>query len=288
MKRKFLFGKNWFIEDFIPGETPTLTWGVISEKEIYSGKSPYQKINIFDTKEFGRIMTLDGLTQLSTKHEFIYHEMLVQPAFFYHKNPERILIVGGGDGGVLREVVKHNVKEIILVDIDRKVIEVSKKHLPTVSAGAFNDKRVRVLCQDALELVRHYQDYFDIIINDLTDPTGVSLFLWTTKFYQDIKRALKKDGVAIFQTAYLNEKFAKKSRGRIKKVFPFFNVHKAYVKCFPFDEHTFSVGSKSVDFKKFSFAEIERKYRKLKIKTSYYSPEIHFSSQVLPPYLKDK
>ncbi|MBI4101342.1 MAG: polyamine aminopropyltransferase [Candidatus Nealsonbacteria bacterium] len=286
MKRKFLFGKNWFIEDFIPGETPTLTWGVVSEKEIYSGRSLYQKINIFDTKEFGRIMTLDGLTQLSTKQEFIYHEMLVHPAFFYHKNPKRVLIIGGGDGGVLREVVKHPVKEVILVDIDQKVIEVSKKYLPTVSAGAFGDKRVKVLCQDALEFVKRYRDYFDIIINDLTDPTGVSLFLWTTKFYQDIKRALKKDGVAIFQTAYLNEKFAKKSRKKIKKVFPFFGMHKAYVKCFPFDEHTFSVGSRGVDFRKSALAELKRKYKKLKIKTKYYDPTIHFASQVMPKYFK--
>ncbi|MDO8424475.1 MAG: polyamine aminopropyltransferase [bacterium] len=288
MKRKFLFDKNWFFEDFIPGETPTLTWGVISEREIYLGKSQYQKINIFDTKEFGRILTLDGLAQLSTKHEFIYHEMLVHPAFFYHKNPERVLIIGGGDGGVLREVVKHKAKEIILVDIDKEVIDVSRKYLPTVSSGSFQDKRVRVLCEDALNFVKKYENYFDIIINDLTDPTGVSLFLWTSKFYKDISKALKKDGVAIFQTAYLNERFAKKSRRKIKKVFPFFNVHKAYVKCFPFDEHTFSVGSKSVDFKKFSFKNIEQKYSKLNIKTSYYNPEIHFSSQVLPQYLKGK
>lgn len=286
MKRKFLFDKNWFFEDFIPGETPTLTWGVISEKEIYSGKSRYQKINIFETKEFGRILTLDGLTQLSTRHEFIYHEMLTHPAFFYHKNPERVLIIGGGDGGVLREVVKHKVKEIFLVDIDKAVIDVSKKYLPAVSNGSFKDKRVRVLCEDALNFVKKYKNYFDIIINDLTDPTGVSLFLWTSEFYKDIKLALKEGGVAIFQTAYLNEKFAKRARRKIKKVFPFFKTHKAYVKCFPFDEHTFSVGSKSVDFSKVALAELEKKYKKSGIKTKYYNPQIHFSSQVFVRHRK--
>lgn len=286
MKKRFLFGKNWFFEDFIPGETPTLTWGVISEKEIYSGQSQYQKINIFETQAFGRILTLDGLVQLSTKQEFIYHEMLTHPAFFYHQNPQRVLIIGGGDGGVLREVVKHRAKEIFLVDIDRKVIEVSRKYLPSVSAGAFKDKRLKVFCEDALGFVKRYKNYFDIIINDLTDPTGISLFLWTAKFYNDIKRALRAGGVAIFQTAYLNERFAKKARRKIKKAFPFFNTHKAYVKCFPFDEHTFSAASKDVDFSKVTLAELKKKYRNSGIKTKYYNPEIHFSSQVLPNYLK--
>lgn len=113
MRKKFLFGKNWFFEDFkLPTEPTTFTWGVVIEKEIYSEKSQFQKIEVFDTQEFGRILALDGLVQLSTKHEFVYHEMLAHPAMFYHKKPEKILIIGGGDGGVLREVVKHPVKEI--------------------------------------------------------------------------------------------------------------------------------------------------------------------------------
>lgn len=286
--KRFRFGKNWFFEDFIPGETPTLTWGVVSQKDIYSGKSRYQKINIFETGEFGRILALDGLTQLSTKHEFIYHEMLVHPAFFYHKNPERILIIGGGDGGVLREVVKHkNVKEIILVDIDKEVIDISKKYLPSLSQGAFKDKRLKVYTEDALNFVKKYKSYFDIIVNDLTDPSGVSLFLWSDSFYKNIKAALKKDGVAVFQTAYLNEKFAKKSRLRIKRIFPFFKIHKAHIKCFPLDEHTFSLGSETLEFNKLTFAGLEKKYERSKIKTKYYSPQIHFSSAVLPKYLTE-
>ncbi|HUW71835.1 MAG TPA: polyamine aminopropyltransferase [Candidatus Humimicrobiaceae bacterium] len=282
MIKKFLFGKNWFFEDFkLPSESPNSTWGVVIEKEIYSGKSNFQKIEIFDTEEFGRILALDGLVQLSTKYEAIYHEMLVQPAIFYHKRPERALIVGGGDGGALREVIKHkSVKEIYLIEIDKKVIEVSKKYLPSVSRGAFNDKRLKIFNEDALKFVRNYKNYFDIIINDSTDPVGPSLVLWKTEFYKDVLKALQKEGVAAFQTAYLKEKFAKKSRETIKKVFPFFRVHKAFVGCFPFDEHTFSFGSKKINFDRISFKEIEKKYKKLNIKTSYYSPEIHFSSTV--------
>lgn len=286
MKKKFLFGKNWFFEDFISGESTNFSWGFILQKEIYSGKSKFQKIEIFDAKDVGRVLVLDGRIQLSTKHEFIYHEMLVHPAFLYHENPERILIIGGGDGGVLREVVKHPVKEIFLVDLDKKVIEISKKYLPSVSAGAFNDKRLKIFNEDAINFVKRYKNYFDIVINDLTDPLGPSFALWQTKFYKDTFQALKEKGIASFQTAYFNAQFAKKARKKIKKVFPFFKIHKAYIGCFPLDEHTFSFGSKKVDFDKITFEEINKKFKKLNLKTKYYSPEIHFSSAVLPKYLK--
>jgi len=283
MKRKFFFGKKWFFEDFkIPTEPPTSTWCVCIEREIYSGKSKFQKIEVFDTKEFGRILVLDGLVQLSTKDEFVYHEMLVHPAMFYHQNPKKILIIGGGDGGVLREVVKYPVNEIFLVDIDKKVIEVSKRYLPSISNGAFNDRRLKIFNEDARKFIKGYKNFFDVIIDDLTDPTGPSLPLWTSRFFRDILKALKKNGVAAFQTAYLKENFAKRIRKDIKKVFPFFKIHKVFVGCFPFDEHTFSFGSKKINFEKFTLKEIENKFKKLKLRTKYYSPEIHFSSRVFP------
>jgi len=282
MIKKFIAGKNWFFEDFIPGEPIASTWGVEIKKEIYSGKSKYQNFFIFDTKEFDRIWALDGLVQLSTRHEHVYHEMLTQPALFYHKNPKKVLIIGGGDGGVLKEIVKHPVEEIMLCDIDKMAISVSKKYLPSVSDGAFGDKRLKIFNEDAIKFVKRYKNYFDVIIDDLTDPTGPSLALWSTEFYKDIKTALKKDGVAGFQTAYLKEKFAIKSRAKLKKVFPHFKVHKAFVGCFPFDEHTFSFGSKSVDFEKITLKQIKDRFKKLKIKTKYYSPEIHFASIVFP------
>ena len=292
MRKKFLFGKNWFFEDFkLPTEPTTFAWGVVIGKEIYSGKSQFQKIEIFETKEFGRILTLDGLLQLSTKHEFVYHEMLVHPAFLYHRvvggwRPEKVLIIGGGDGGVLREVVKHPVKEIFLVDIDKKVIEISKKYLPSVSKGAFNDKRLKIFNEDALTFIKNYKNFFDIIICDSTDPYGPSIPLFQVRFYKDVLRALKEKGISAFQTAYLKERFAKKARKRIRKVFPFFKVHKAFVGCFPFDEHTFSFGSKKTDFEKVTYKKIKEKYQKLNLKTKYYSPKIHFASAILPKYLK--
>ena len=287
MKKKFLFGKNWFFEDFKLGEPIGFTWGFVIEKEIYSGKSKFQKIDVFQTKEFDRVLVLDGLIQLSTKDEFVYHEMLAHPAMIYCQNPKRVLIIGGGDGGILREIVKHPVKEIYLVDIDKKVVEVSKKYLPSVSKGAFSDKRLQLFHTDALKFVKKHKNFFDVIINDLTDPTGPSLSLWGSKFYKDILGALREGGVAGFQTAFLKERFAQKGRKKLKKVFPFFKAHRAFVRCFPFDEHTFSFGSKKVDFEKATEKEIKRKYKKLNLKTKYYSPKIHFTSATFPAYLKE-
>ncbi len=282
MKRKFLSGKNWFFEEFIPSESKTSIWGFQIKKQVLLKKSKYQKIEIFETDEFGRILILDGLVQLSTTEEFIYHEMLVHPAMLYQGSPKKVLIVGGGDGGSLREVAKHkSVKEIYLVDIDKEVVNVSRKYLPSVSKGAFRDKRLKVFYEDAFKFIKKHENYFDVIINDLTDPVDPSFVPWNTEFYKDTFRALKEKGVVSFQTAYKDkENLFIKVRREIKRIFPFFKVHKAFVDCFPFDEHTFSFASKKIDFEKISLKKIKDRYQRANLKTDYYSPEMHFASQV--------
>ena len=158
MRKKFLFGKEWFFEETEKlGESQSFAWGVIPEKEIFRGRTPYQRIEIFDTADFGRMLVLDGLIQLCTKYEHVYHEMLVHPALLYHPCPRRVLIIGGGDGGAVREAVKYPLKEIVLVDIDKQVIEVSRKYLPTVSAGAFGDRFVPVTAEATNPSLLHFQ-----------------------------------------------------------------------------------------------------------------------------------
>ncbi len=281
MKKNF-FGKKWFFEGFLDHESKTSIWGFEIGKEIFSGKSKFQKIEILETKEYGKVLILDDLIQLSTKYEFVYHEMLVHPAMLCSSKIEKILIVGGGDGGVLREVVKYlPVKEIVLVDIDKKVIDLSKKYLPSVSNNAFNDKRLKILNIDAFNFVKQYKNHFDVIFNDLSEPTGPSVLLWKNKFYKDIFNAVKDEGVAAFQSEYLEEKFGLKMRKELGWIFPFLKTHKAFVGCFPFGEYTFSFGSKKIDFNKMDFKKISQKFKKEKIKTKYYSPEAHFVSQFL-------
>lgn len=287
IKRKFLYGKDWFFEDFIPREPKRVIWGFRIKKKIFSGKSKFQKIEIFESEELGRVLVLDGNVQLSTKNEYIYHEMLVHPPMFYHPLPERVLIIGGGDGGALREVVKYSsVKEIFLVDIDQKVIEVSQKYLPSVSDGAFKDPRVKIFIDDAFNFIKKYKNHFDLILEDLTEPIGPSSRLWQKSFFVNyLLPALKENGIIGFQTGFLKSEYSKKIRERLKEIFPYFKIHRAHVKCYPLDEHTFSFGSKKIDFNKFTLKKIEKKFQKLNIKTKYYSPEIHFSSSVLPKHI---
>jgi len=280
--------KQWFSEKPISRKGEKSKWFTRVKRKVYSGKSKFQKIEIFDTYDFGRMLVLDGWIQLSQKDEFIYHEMIVHPAMFYHPNPKKVLIIGGGDGGVLREVLKYPIKEVFLDDIDKKVIEISKKYLPFVSKGALEDERVKIFVEDGLKFIKKFKNYFDVIIIDATDPRprDIATKLFSPSFFEDAKKALKKEGILITQSGWFSERFSKKARKNIKKVFPFSKVHRAHISCFPFDEHSFTLGSKKINLEKVSFREIEKRFKKLKIKTKYYSPEIHFASTVSPRFFK--
>lgn len=288
MKRKFLFGKNWFFEKILPGEPQYVVWGLLVNKIIFSKKSKYQKIEIFENKDFGRVLVLDGRVQLSTKYEFKYHEMLVHPAMIYHKKPERVLIIGGGDGGALREVIKYPVKEVLLVDIDKEVIEASKKYLSKVSAGAFKNKKLKIFNEDALKFVKKFKNYFDIVILDSTDPQGPSVALFKSNFFKDISRALKSDGIFVAQTGYYSDQWGKKAIKEIQEIFPFTKIFHIFIDCFPLVEQTFTLGSKKVNFDKTGEKEINRRFKKLNLKTKCYSPEMHFACTAFPRYLVEK
>lgn len=283
MSRKFFAGSCWFFEETEKlGEPSDHIWGLLPEKEIYSGKSAFQRIEIFQTEGYGRILALDDLIQLSTAHERTYHEMLVHPPALCHGRPENVLIIGGGDGGSLREVIKYPVKDILLIDIDREVIEVSKKYLPLVSQGAFEDPRVTVVNADALEAIKGHRGAFDLIISDVTDAYGPSRALWEIAFFRFVADALRKDGIAGFQAGYFKEKFGRKGRAAIRKVFPHVLLTRAYVGCFPFDECAFVAASRNIDFGGVSYEQIAHRFNDLNIQTQYYSPEIHFASSVIP------
>jgi len=289
MSRKFFSGAHWFFEDTEKlGEPSSPAWGLWPQEEIYSGKSRYQEIEVFQTEGYGRVLALDGLVQLSTEHELVYHEMITHPAVMYHNDPRKVLILGGGDGGALREIAKHPVEEILLVEIDQQVIEVSKKYLPSLSRGAFQDPRLRIISDDAANLIKGYHNEFDLIIGDCTDAFEASEALWRAPFYKLVMEALGEDGIACFQTGYFKEGFARKGRRDIKKTFPYSLVYRAYIGCFPLDECTFMVASKTVDFEKLGYGEILARYERSNIRTSYYSPEIHFASLVIPTCYEEK
>ncbi len=238
-------------------------------KILYEGKSKYQEITVAESPYFGRMLILDGVTQFTEKNEFFYHEMLSHVALHAHKNPQNVLIIGGGDGGVLREVLKHEtVKRCVLVDIDKEVIEVSKKYFPTV-ACALDDPRAVILNEDGYKYIQDYQNEFDIVLVDSTDPVGFAHALTTEEFLKYVFNSLKEDGIYVGQTESIHYHLdiVLRVQKSLKKVFPIVDLYTAVIPVYAGYWWTFSVGSKV-----YNPREMQREF---KIDTKYYSDEIH-------------
>jgi len=279
---------KWFIESSVPYDTSEIKIGTKVKKRLYSGKSPFQKVEVFDTYGFGRILVLDGILQTSEKDEFVYHEMICHTPIFLHKDPKRVLIIGGGDGGSLEEVLKHRIEEVRMVEIDKKVIEVSRKYIPSISKEAFKDKRAELIIGDGKAYIKKHKDFFDIIILDLSDPTGPGKDLISLEFYKNVRRALKKDGIVSIQSQSLSTqpKLVSIIFKRVKKVFPYCEIHKAVVFSYQTGEFTFTIGAKK-DLSRITEEDIEKRFKRAKLNLKYYNPEIHFASKVLPRYLEE-
>lgn len=276
METKSLFKHSWIFEQYLPGELKGILVGVEAKKKLYEARSPHQTIDIFDTVGFGTMLFLDGSIQLSSKTEAVYHEMLVHPSLCAHPLPKKILLIGGGDGGALREIVKHNVQEVIMVEIDEMVIKAVKKYMPHVPQKSFEDPRVSLRIGDGAEFIKHYKNYFDCIVLDSTDPDGnASKPLFKKKFFENVKKALKPNGIFSAQTGCISDPFSLKTRTLIRSIFPFFQVRRAFVSCFPADEHSFSFASSKVDLAHIRARAIEQRYLKRKIRTSYFSPKMY-------------
>ncbi len=259
---------------------------------FYRDYSKYQKIEIYDTNLYGKMLVLDGLVMTSEKDEFCYHEMMVYPAMMVHDSPKKILIIGGGDGGVLTCLSRFpEIEKINIVEIDEKVIEVSKKFLPEIAKG-FSDPRVNVIIDDGAAFVVNSQDHqYDIIFIDCSDPSGPSMTLFTEDFYRNIKRVCKRDGIVILQTEspFFSIEVMKKIYERLASIWTKNNLF-MYVTTVPsytsgFWTYAFcSTTYHPVKNLKMDKAENVTKTHNLK----YYSPQIHIFSFILPRFLKDE
>lgn len=280
---------KWVFETSnIPYALDAVKSGLLMRKKLYSGRSPYQKIKVFDTFHFGKILVLDGIFQTSEKDEFIYHEMLCHLPMFSCPNPKKILIIGGGDGGALEKVLKHPVEKVWMVEVDKKIIEVSRKYLPSISKGAFKNKKVEIIIDDGLKFIKKYKNFFDVIILDLSDPWGPAKKLISVNFYKDVKRSLKKNGILSVQSGSITTqpKLVAIINKRLKRVFPSVQVHLACVPLYQGGEYSFTLASE-FNLEKINLAYLKRRFGELSLKTKYYLPEIHQSSGVLPKFLKD-
>ncbi|MFH1136071.1 MAG: polyamine aminopropyltransferase [Pseudomonadota bacterium] len=169
---------------------------------LFSGRSEFQHIDILETEEYGRMLLLDGVANSSERDEYIYHEALVHPALLTHPHPRTVCVIGGGEGATLREIFRHpGVSRVVMVDIDRRLVELCRQHLPNFSAGAFEDPRLELFFGDGRRFLEETEEEFDVILVDLSDPVPDSpaVYLFTKDFYKVVFDRLSPDGVACFQ-----------------------------------------------------------------------------------------
>jgi len=252
---------------------------------ILDVKTEFQHLELYDTVGFGKLLVLDDTVQLVERGEKSYHEPLVHPAMLSHPNPKRVLIIGGGDGGALREVLRHDVEKVVMVEIDGKVIEVCRRYLG-VDKGAFDDPRAEVIVGDGVEFLRNTKERFDVIIVDSTDPVGPAKMLFSEGFFRDAFEKLSKNGIYVTQagSVYL---FTDELLNAYKDMLKVFD-DVAYFS-FPVIGYAspwaFLVGTKGdVDFR---FVDLSRASRLLD-DLSYYDPSMHQTLFQMPLYVKDR
>ena len=209
------------------------------KKKIFSAKTRFQKVEIYDSYDFGIIVMLDGKVQSTEKDEFIYHEALVHPGMLLHPRPQRVLILGGGEGATLREVLRYRLlKEVVMVDIDRKFVNICAKYLKSWHRGSFNNSRATLLFTDAFEYLKKTNDRFDVVVADISDPAeeGPARFVYTKKFYQLIQNVLTKDGVFVThatEIGSINKKgISKTILISLKSIFPDVTFYYEYIPSF--------------------------------------------------------
>lgn len=270
---------TWFTEK------QTDSFGITGKvnKILENETTEFQELEMFETAEFGNMLLLDGMVMTSEKDEFVYHEMIAHVPLFTHPSPRQVLIVGGGDGGTIREVLKHEIVEkITQVEIDGKVVEYSKKHLPSISSG-YDDPRVELIIGDGFEHIIKSENKYDVILVDSTEPVGPAAGLFTKGFYAGISKALKEDGLFVAQTdnPWFKADLIKNAIRDTKEIFPIARLYTCNIPTYPSGMWTFTLGSKVYDPLEVNPDQIND------IDGKYYTPELHHASFILPKFVKE-
>ena len=259
------------------------------EEVLFEQQTDSWHLIIFRNPVYGTVMALDGIIQTTQRDEFVYHEMLTHVPLIAHGNAKRVLIIGGGDGGILREVCRHaTVEHVTQVEIDQAVIDMCKAHLPDHSAGAFDDPRVNIVIADGVEYVnKEMDDKFDVIISDCTDPVGPGEVLFSSRFYEGCKRLLNEGGVFVAQNGvpFLQQDEVITTRRRLSPYFSDQSFYTAAVPTYIGGVMTLAWGSDNTALRKLGLDELNQRYEKSGIVTRYYNPQMHIGCFGLPQYL---
>jgi len=272
----------WYSEKQCPG----IKFGLKIVKTLFSGQSDFQRLEFFETQEVGRLFVMDGVEMLTEFDEYIYHEMIVHVPVLAHvkkQEPKQVLVIGGGDGGTVRELVKHpSVEKITLVEIDSMVVEKCKEFLPATTCELDNPK-VDLRIADGIAWVRDKFDAYDIIIIDSTDPIGPGKGLFTAEFYADTHKALKADGILVCQTEtpYYYPKTIRMIYGALGQAYQTVRMYLAAIPTYPSGNWSFAFCPKG------QVAFDPNQVQATNLQTKYYNAGIHQAAFVLPTFVQE-
>jgi spermidine synthase len=268
----------WYTEK----QTPNLGFSCKITRTLHTEQTEYQDLAVIDTLQYGKMLVLDGMVMTTETDEFVYHEMISHIALNTHPNAKKVLVVGGGDGGVIREILKHpTVQEAVLAEIDKRVVEVSQEYLPSI-AGSLTNPRVTLAIGDGIAHVRREKNKYDVIIIDSTEPIGPAVGLFSKVFYQDVYQALTADGIMVAQSEspFVNQDVIKMIHTNLKGVFPIKYLYTASIPTYPSGLWSFTIASKKYDPLKAD----PQKF--INLDTKYYTPDLHFSAFKLPRFVE--
>lgn len=266
----------WFTEK----QTPNLGLSCKITRTLHVEQTEYQHLAVVDTVQFGKMLVLDGMVMTTEVDEFVYHEMITHVALNTHPQPKRVLVVGGGDGGAIREILKHDtVEEAVLAEIDSRVVAVSQQYLPAI-AGSLTHPRVTLAIGDGVEHVRRNRGKYDVILIDSTEPVGPAAGLFSREFYQDVYQALTPDGIMVAQSEspFVNQEVIRLIDANLEGVFPIRRLYLASIPTYPSGLWSFTIASKQYDPLRVDPARFKD------LSTRYYSPEVHVTAFKLPPF----
>ncbi|OYD08194.1 polyamine aminopropyltransferase [Paludifilum halophilum] len=269
----------WYTEK----QTPDFGMTCKINRTLHHEQTEYQTLDVIETGQFGRMLVLDGMVMTTDRDEFVYHEMLTHVGMVTHPHPKRVLVIGGGDGGVIREVLKHPaVEEATLCEIDRRVVEVSQEYFPGI-AGALSDSRVNLCFEDGVQHIEAHSDTYDVILVDSTEPIGPAAGLFQESFYRGIYRSLRRDGVMVAQTEspWFNRDLIARVYRDISGLFPVTRFYTASIPTYPSGLWSFTLGSKERDPLAVDPTETAPP------ETKYYHPSMHPSLFQLPRFVAE-
>lgn len=290
----FRFGPAFADDDIFSGGWPLDLWyterqtdavglAIRVRRTLAVEKTPFQHLVVMETEQFGRMMVLDGMVQAAVADEFVYHEMITHVALHTHPFPRAVAVIGGGDGGAIREVLKHSsVERAVLVEIDEQVIQAAREYLPEI-AGSLDDPRVEICVEDGLRHVREHKGEYDVILVDSTEPVGAAVGLFSAEFYADCYQSLTDDGIVVAQTEspFYNRDLIRRSFSAVARLFPTARLYLASIPTYPSGLWSFTLGSKEHD----PLAVAADRFSE--IATRYYTPDVHRAAFCLPRFVQE-